>query len=356
MNAHSTEFQNFYELAKQAIDAFGGIRTVGFGDVMLDRWWTSSVVRPNPESATGFDLLNPTMTQTAGGAANVAVNVSALGGVCYLVGVVGKDADADALTVLLSKQPRTRFVTIEDPTRRTTSKTRYYSESNGIARISFESLEDVGWDVAKQCIEALENGLDHTTALWVEDYGKGVIQGDVVQCLKQLRSNNPKTHIVFDPKTGHGGCYQPGMCTLLKPNWKEALDLVGETDAFADREDVARRLGKKFECDVLITLGGDGSVVYEKATDTITFVRTRAVEDRDVTGAGDTIVAMLALALSAGLSLLQSAILANCAAGVVVRKTGTASVLPAELLAELAQPEMQEIVSSLFRSGALRAA
>lgn len=355
MTAYSAEFQRFYELAEQKIASFPGIRTVGFGDVMLDRWWKSKIVRPNPESATGFDLLNPTLTQSAGGAGNVAVNIATLGGISCFVGVIGADDEAAALVGLLSRQSRVRFEGIVDKSRQTTSKTRFYS-NNGIPRISFESLDDIDAKIAKRCKEAIFGAVDRTQGFWVEDYGKGVIQKETVASLIELHEKYPEMHIVFDPKTGHGDCYRSGMCTLLKPNWKETCDLLGEKESVINREDAVRRLGEKFECDVLTTLSGAGSIVYEKSSGIVTHIPTRAVKDRDVTGAGDTIVATLTLALSAGMTLVEAAVLANCAAGVVVRKQGTASVSPKELLLELKQPEMQTIVTDLFRKGALKAA
>jgi len=352
MTERSTEFQQFFERVKQAVDLFKDIRVAGYGDVMLDKWWHSAVERPNPEDKKGFDLLNPKMTQSAGGAANVAVNVGTLGGSCEFVGVVGKDSEAETLAKILVADTRISFKGILDASRPTTNKTRFYSVK-GIARISIESLDDIASETARSCAKAVNETLIQSSAFWVEDYGKGAIERQMVGELVTVRRNYPGIPIIFDPKTGHGACYVSGMCTLLKPNWAEACDLLGVDSVVADRSDVARRLGDKFDCDVLITLGGAGVIVYEKKAGKIVLIPTRAVEDRDVTGAGDTIVAALSLALAVKMTLIEAAVLANCAAGVVVRKQGTASSTAEELLVELDRPETRQIVEKLIRDGHL---
>lgn len=354
MTEQNKGYQWFLERAKLKIVSFVDVHTLGFGDAMLDIYWRSSVERPNPECDKGYDLLNPKKTQSAGGAANVAVNIGSLRGNCSFVGVVGRDVEASTLVGLLDNQEGVSFDGIVDSGRPTTSKTRFCSKK-GIARISFESLQDINGGVAQQCIQALARVQEQSGALWIGDYGKGVIQPDLITYLVELRLLHPNLPIVFDPKTGHGGCYRSGMCSVLKPNWAEACDMLGLDSKTADRNDVVKKLSKKFDCDVVVTLGGDGSIVHEKQTGKTTLVPTRAEEDRDVTGAGDTIVATLALALATRMTLVEATVLANCAAGVVVRKQGTASVTPEELLVELSKPEMQEIISDLFQNGALKA-
>lgn len=353
MTMQSETYKSFFRRAEEIIASFPNIRTVGFGDVMLDIWWRSSVERPNPECAKGYDLLNPRKSQSAGGAANVAVNIGALGGKCDLVGVMGEDENGVVLEDLMLNEKNIIFAAIRDIARPTTSKTRFYSEK-GIARISIESLADVDIVVAKKCIEAIKSFEERAAGLWVEDYGKGTIQKETVDYLVDLVSSHSKMPVVFDPKIGHGDCYRAGMCSVLKPNWSEACDLLKLDPKTADRIEVVKKLSEKFDCDVLVTLGGDGSIVHEKATGKTTVVPTRPVEDRDVTGAGDTIVATLTLALAAGMSLVEATVLANCAAGVVVRKEGTASSTAEEILAELSTEEIQSVIEKLFAEGYLK--
>jgi len=350
MSNQNEGYQSFIKRAKEIISSFPNIRTVGFGDVMLDIWWRSDVERSNPECAKGYDLLNPSRSQSAGGAANVAVNIHALGGKCELVGVIGDDENGAVLEDLLSKEKNIIFTAVRDVKRPTTSKTRFYSEK-GIARISIESLADVDGVVAEKCIEAIKSADERAVGLWIEDYGKGTIQKETVDFLVDLLHSHSKMSVVFDPKIGHGSCYRVGMCSVLKPNWSEACDLLKLDLKTADRTEVVKKLSEKFDCDVVVTLGGDGSIVCEKETGKTTVVATRSVEDRDVTGAGDTIVGTLTLALASGLSLVEATILANCAAGVVVRKQGTASATAEELLAELERPETQNIVRDLQING-----
>ena len=346
------EYQRFIKRAKEIIASFPNIRTVGFGDVMLDIWWRSNVERPNPECSKGYDLLNPRKSQSAGGAANVAVNIGALGGKCDLVGVVGEDDNGAVLEDLMLKEKNIFFAAVRDVARPTTSKTRFYSEK-GIARISIESLADVDVAIAEKCIEAIKSSEERSAGLWVEDYGKGTIQKETVDYLVELVHSHPKMPVVFDPKIGHGTFYRAGMCSVFKPNWSEACDLLKLDPKTADRTEVVKKLSEKFDCDVLVTLGGDGSIVYERDTGKTTVIPTRSAKDRDVTGAGDTIVGTLTPALATGMSLVEATILANCAAGVVVRKEGTASASPQELISELERNETQIVIEQLIRDGCL---
>lgn len=341
-------YEWFLDYSKQIIASFLDLQTVGLGDVMLDIWLQSEVERPNPECPKGYDLLNPTKTQSAGGAANVAVNIGSLGGDCSLIGVVGDDQEAKILKGIIKEKESVEFFEVVDSQRPTTSKTRFSSIGKGIARVSFESLEDISASVSERCLGIIGEKEKKATGFFVEDYGKGVIQKDTVAYLVDLHSRRPELPIIFDPKIGHGACYRKGMCSLLKPNWKEACDLLQADPKSADRAEVVRQLSKKFDCDVLVTLGGDGAIVYEKANGKTVLVPTRPAEDRDITGAGDTIVATLTLALAGGMTLVESAVLANCSAGVVVRKKGTASVDAGELVVELERGETREIVEGLF--------
>jgi D-beta-D-heptose 7-phosphate kinase/D-beta-D-heptose 1-phosphate adenosyltransferase len=137
------------------------------------------------------------------------------------------------------------------------------------------------------------------------------------------------------------------MCTLLKPNWNEACQLVGADPDRADRSDVARALSEQYDCDVLITLGSEGVLLYERAADAEMVIPTRPREAFDIAGAGDTTLAVIALTLAAAGSLLEAAVLANLAGGIVVEKSGTAYVTPEELLAELRHPQTREIIEQV---------
>ncbi len=330
--------ETFVKRFQDILAAFPQQTVLGLGDLMLDQYRRATTTALSPEAPT-LDLINPGLTETPGGAANVAWNISNLGGKVFLAGVVGEDREAESLKKILAKENGVDFTAVADPTRPTTLKLRFYHEQAQILRISQESRDSLSPEIAQKCIGELDQRLKSASVLFVEDYGKGVVREEVVNYLSRLRKENSGLTIIFDPKVGNEKYYQPGMCTLLKPNWKEACHLAKADQASAKPEDVAKKLGEFYQCDVLVTLGPKGSVVFEKSSGKTVMVPTRSHEAFDVAGAGDTVVATLSLALAAGASLVEAAFIANIAAGIVVEKSGTAFATREEILEELKEPE-----------------
>lgn len=334
---------NLSERLQSLIVAFPNKSVVGLGDLMLDQYRRVNTISINPEAPT-LDLLNPDLTETPGGAANVAWNIGQMGGNVKIIGVVGKDKEAESLRKVLSNQQGVEFLAIEDSSRPTTLKLRFYHDQYQVLRISQESRESLALEIFEQCKKEIMEAVKESKVLFVEDYGKGVIRESVVNFLVELLANNPNLEIVLDPKIGNEAVYKKEMCTVLKPNWKEACHLVQVDYTKADPEDVARKLSERYATSVAITMGPKGIFVFDRKTDKAILVPTRAHEAFDIAGAGDTAIAAMSIALAAGATLIEAAHLANIASGIVVQKSGTAYATSEEIRHEMSHDETQEIL------------
>lgn len=334
---------NLLERLQSLVSAFPNKSVVGLGDLMLDQYRRGNTISINPEAPT-LDLLNPDLTETPGGAANVAWNIGYMGGNVKIVGVVGKDKEAESLRGLLSNQKGIELLTIEDSSRPTTLKLRFYHDQYQILRISQESRESIASEISEQCKKEITEAIKESKVLFVEDYGKGVVRENIVDFLVELLKNNSDLEILFDPKIGNEAVYKKGMCTILKPNWKEACHLAKVDYTKADPEDVARKLSELYATSVAMTMGSKGMFVLDRKTDKTTLVPTRAREAFDIAGAGDTAIAAMALTLAAGGSLIEAAHLANIASGIVIQKSGTAYATTEEISHEMNDDETQEIL------------
>jgi D-beta-D-heptose 7-phosphate kinase/D-beta-D-heptose 1-phosphate adenosyltransferase len=275
-----------------------------------------------------------------GGAANVAHNIAALGGRVMLVGVVGSDAAGDRLRHELAAAGVDADNVVVDERRPTTEKVRVVTERNQqVARIDYEEDADVDGEIERAIVDRIGVCGD-ADALLVSDYLKGVVTRKVIEALLTICewtddgvSGGParKVPLVVDPKIAHLGCYSGA--TLVTPNHHEAEVATHRrirTDE--DARAAAREFRARAHCDqVLITRGEHGMWLLDGATELA--VPSAAREVADVTGAGDTVVAALALSLAAGASTAEAAVVANHAAGIVVGKFGPATVSGEELIA-----------------------
>jgi len=334
---------NLLERLQSLVTAFQNKSVVGLGDLMLDQYRRGKIISINPEAPT-LDLLNPDLVETPGGAANAAWNIGYLGGNVKIIGVVGKDKEAESLRKLLSGQKGVELLAIEDSSRLTTLKSRFYHDQYQVLRISQESRESLSSEIFEQCKKEITAALKESKVLFVEDYGKGVVRESVVDFLVELLNSNPDVEILFDPKIGNEAVYKKGMCTVLKPNWKEACHLAQVDHMKAKPEDVARAISEHYATSVAITMGAKGMFVFDRKTNKATLIPTRAHEAFDIAGAGDTAIAAMALTLAAGGSLIEAAHLANIASGIVVQKSGTAYATSEEINHEMTHDETQEIL------------
>ena len=314
--------------ARGLVSRLSGLHVLVVGDVMLDRFVVGRVSRISPEAPVPVVQFQGEHAQL-GGAANVAHNLAALGGRVSLVGVVGTDAAAERLRDELAASGIAVDGLVEDARRRTTEKVRIVTERNQqVARVDYEHDADVDGDVEGQIVERIAQLGSDAKVLLVSDYLKGAVTNAVVQSLVAMKASGAP--LLVDPKIPHLDCY--AGATLVTPNQHEA---EAATDRRIRTDDEARDAAIDFRrrarCEaVLITRGEHG--MWLSSGDAEGAIPALAREVSDVTGAGDTVVATLALALAAGATMTEAAVLANHAAGVVVGKFGPSTVTPQELL------------------------
>lgn len=319
--------------ARTLIARLAGQRVLVVGDLMLDRFIVGTVTRISPEAPVPVVKYRTEYTRL-GGAANVAHNLASLGARVSLVGVVGQDAGASRLRTQLQESGLDTSGLVEDPARPTVEKVRIIAGRNQqVARIDYEEDGDVPPAVEAALRDRVQRAGREARVLLVSDYLKGTITRGVMDTLLALKQDD--VPLLVDPKIPHLDCYRGA--TLVTPNNHEAETAThrlirNDEDARAAAVDFRARAA----CGaVLITRGEHG--MWLSSDDIEGAVPATAREVADVTGAGDTVVAALALALAAGASLAEAAVLANHAAGVVVAKFGPATVTPQELLAAVEQ-------------------
>ena len=300
------------------------------GDIILDRYLYGKVDRLSPEAPVPvLDFQKEELI--LGGAANVANNITTLGGTVTVCGLIGEDDHGIHFKNILKEASIGIDGIIADDTRPTIVKTRVIGGRQQLVRIDREKRHEIG-DTQFQALQTfLENTIEKYKAVVISDYGKGVI---TTRVLDLLRSLTEKTNIpvVVDPKDTHFSNYK-GF-TVVTPNLTEAS--LGAGFKIKDRTtllEAGNTLLSIMDCtSVLITRGSEGMSLFTQGN-TVLDIPTRARGVFDVSGAGDTVVSTIALSLACGLSNIEAAHLANWAAGVVVAKYGTATVDKDELKA-----------------------
>lgn len=314
------------------LDELHSGRVAVIGDVMVDRYITGSVSRISPEAPVPV-LLHGNVRIVAGGAANVAANAAGLGATVSLVGYVGADIEAAELRTVLAEYPSIHLNhLVVDDTRPTVTKTRVMSGRQQIVRIDAESPGAPGPKAEAALIAAGKAAIAEADIVVLSDYAKGVLSDWVITALiTEARARN--VPVIVDPKRRTFDVYRGA--TLVTPNRKELFEATGLNDD-TDEEAVraAAAAGLQFDGDVLVTRAEKGMTLWRR-NGAVTHVPTEAREVFDVSGAGDTVVAALAVALATGQPLESSVVMANAAAAIAVSKLGTAVVTRAELTAAL---------------------
>jgi rfaE bifunctional protein kinase chain/domain len=316
--------------AGDLIARFPGLTVLVVGDVMLDRFIVGRVSRISPEAPVPVVQFQAEHVRL-GGAANVAHNIAVLGGHVALVAVIGTDSPGQRLRQQLSVAGIPADGLVEDPERPTTEKVRIVTDRNQqVARVDYEHDADISGAVERAVIDRIARHGQDAKALLVSDYLKGAITRPLVEALLELRPSTGAPPLVVDPKIPHLAYYRGA--TLVTPNHHEAETATHRRIRTDDEaRDAARIFRKRVECEaVLITRGEQGMWLSDPQTDGA--VPAVAREVSDVTGAGDTVVATLSLALAAGATLAEAAVLANHAAGIVVGKFGPATLTRGELI------------------------
>jgi rfaE bifunctional protein kinase chain/domain len=311
------------------VERFPRTNTLVVGDVMLDHYVWGNVSRISPEAPV--PVVSVTKENVLLGAAtNVVNNIHSLGGQVSICGAIGHDdAGRQLVHMLRGKGIHTDGLIVEEG-RPTTIKTRVIAHSQQVVRFDRETKTGIEPDTHRRIFDyvrdRVRNGLD---AVILSDYCKGVVTKDLVRDIVKLARKNGVI-VSVDPKVNHFGMYR-GV-TILTPNTKEAsigakLDIEDEASLLK----AGRLLLKRLTCDaVLITRGEHGMSLFERGG-RVTHIPTVAQEVFDVTGAGDTVISALTLAMSAGARIVDAAQISNYAAGIVVGVVGTACVKPEEL-------------------------
>ncbi len=311
------------------ISSFPKCRVLVVGDVMLDHYIWGAVSRISPEAPV--PVVNVTRESLLLGAAtNVVHNIASLGGDVRVCGVIGHDDAGRQLSRLLrAKGVRTDGL-IVDEARPTTIKTRIIAHSQQVVRFDRESKDGLARATRKKIFEQVRRQIDEgIEAIIISDYSKGVVTRELVRDTVKL-ANKKGIIVSVDPKVNHFGIYR-GV-TILTPNTKEAslgakIEIVDDKSLLKAGSSLLSRL----KCDaVLITRGEQGMSLFER-NKKVTHIPTVAQEVFDVTGAGDTVISVLTMAMAAGAKLADAASLSNYAAGIVVGVVGTATVTPDEL-------------------------
>lgn len=321
---------------RKILSAATKVRAIVVGDAMLDQFIWGHVSRISPEApvpVVDFD----SESFIPGGAANVARNLTALKMPTELFGVVGRDSSATHLKKLLDDHHIGRDGMLANPRRFTSVKTRIVAQQQQMVRLDRETRQDLDAAGTARLLAALEPNLDGTAAVIVGDYGKGVVTQPLLDAIKSL-CRKRGIWLSLDPKPVHHLDLR-GL-SLITPNRREAFELAGIRDTTRNANPLAdahlmlvvKKLLEELKPVLLLVTLGELGMLLCRAGKKPFHIPTRAKEVFDVSGAGDTVIASFTLAIAAGASPVEAAILSNHAAGIVVGKVGTATTTPEELI------------------------
>lgn len=296
------------------------------GDVMLDRYVYGKIKRISEEAPVPIVEIEG-QKDIPGGAGNVAANIISLGGHVFLGCVIGKDDDGEKLLRLCKDIGISSEGVWQNSKRPTTLKTRIVAERQQVLRIDREVRN--GIEEEKAVIKYVRDNIASWDAVVISDYAKGCITRNIARNIIALAGEYKKP-VIVDTKPPHID-YMKGA-TLITPNEKEALEMTEKKNVREAGKELEKRTGGS----VIVTQGGNGMTLFEK--EQVCHIPAETKEVFDVSGAGDTVVAVLALGLAHGWSLKKSARIANSAAGIVVGKMGTAIVTMEELAKKLMKP------------------
>jgi D-beta-D-heptose 7-phosphate kinase/D-beta-D-heptose 1-phosphate adenosyltransferase len=316
------------------LSADRALKIAVIGDIILDEYLEGRVERISPEAPVPINLIKHT-SLAAGGAANSALNIAQVGACAVLFGVWGKDAAAESLAALLASSGIDFRHVISSPDRPTVRKTRVTSGHQQMLRIDWEQTQGISLAEQHLLIEALRS--EELDGILVSDYGKGLLQQELLSAIFAL-AQEKAIPCVVDPKGLDFSKYRG--CSLITPNYAESCAALGlKVEAALSGEQLGSMLQKRYGLeDVLVTMGAMGMVYLPAGEGKEAIFRSpRAREVYDVSGAGDTVAALMALSLAAKIAPRDAVDLATLAAGIVVEKRGTQPVQRHELEERLAR-------------------
>lgn len=324
----NSKFKTDRSKLQRLIRRFPQASVLVVGDLILDHYIWGKVSRISPEAPVPVVQVHSESLQL-GGAANVYNNILALGGKADICGVVGADEGGRCLLKELGLRRQGRGGVVIDPGRPTTRKTRIVAHNQQVVRFDVERRSDVKQPIQRRIIRYVESRLREISCLVVSDYAKGVVTLPLMTELTRLAALR-RIPVVVDPKVEHFSYYK-GV-TVVTPNHLEAGQAAGlHTEDDRSIAEAGEILRQRLGCSaVLITRGEQGMSLFE-ADGASWHIPTTARQVFDVTGAGDTVVGTLALALATGASMRDGAVLANQAAGIVVGIVGTGTVTASQL-------------------------
>jgi rfaE bifunctional protein kinase chain/domain len=313
---------------KNILRSFQSKRIAVIGDIMLDKYIFGHVSRISPEYPVPVvDVTHE--DYRLGGAANVALNTLSLGAETILIGITGKDNNRDILLDLFHRHGLAAEGLICDPSRPTTCKTRILSQNHHITRVDFESRKEIDTVIEQAILNSFKTVLDSIDAVVLEDYNKGLLSEKLIQDIitSAKRRNIP---VLVDPKLHNFFAYKG--CSVFKPNLSEMGASLGIVIHNNDDEveHACRLLHKKLEAETIIVTRSDkGMTIYNGS---FTHIEATSLDVADVSGAGDTVIGILALGAAAGIDIVTNATIANLAAGTVCQEVGAVPVRPDKLL------------------------
>ncbi len=313
---------------EKILNKFPKVKILVVGDIMMDRFIWGKVSRISPEAPVPVVAVEKE-TFLLGGAANVVNNIHSLGGKVSLCGVVGDDEMGEKIIKELAEMGIGMHGIFVEQGRQTTTKTRIIAHQQQVVRIDREATDHLKVPTLRNLSEFLKKNMEGFNGVILSDYGKGLLTKELIRATIR-RTREMKKFIMVDPKLKNFSHYKGA--TVITPNAAEASAASGILiNDLSSLKRAGSMLLKKLGCDVLvITRGEEGIAIFEPHQEPF-LVSTVAKEVYDVTGAGDTVIGTMALALGAGARVIEAAKLANYAAGIVVGKIGTATVSWAEL-------------------------
>ena len=316
------------------LDRFPGKRIAVIGDLMVDRYYWGVVRRVSPEAPVPVVEVESESVRL-GGAANVAHNIRSLGGTPVVIGLIGDDHSGAMLRDLAREAGFDGSGIIADASRPTTIKTRVIAQGQHVVRIDNESKAPCAEPLRKKLVEAVRKEIPSLDGIIIEDYNKGVVTKDVIEEVTAIARQHG-TIVTVDPKFDNFLEYK--HVTVFKPNRREAEEVLGgRLRTVADVERAGKKLLEMLQAEnILLTRGEDGLSLFE-AGGGVLHLPSMAENVQDVSGAGDTVISTLTMALASGAGIREACILANCASGVVVGAIGIVPIRPGELRTAVAR-------------------
>ena len=304
-------------------NAFKGKKILIIGDLMLDRYYFGQSNRMSPEAPVPVVDVEE-IRDNPGGASNVALNLSSLGALPILCGVVGEDSNGEKLLSSLNKHKISADTLIYDKSRPTTVKSRIISKDHQILRMDFEHTNDISSEISSKVVDCITDSISDIDGVILQDSNKGLLNNQNIEKIISIAGNN-QIPVYVDPKHKNFSSYR--NVKLFKPNQSEFYSYMSNE---LDLETAGFLLANQIECDVLmITRSSDGiSLFYDSKHH---HIPTKARTIHDVSGAGDTVISVYSLCEISGANPLESASIANFAAGRVCELVGVTPITMAQL-------------------------